>query len=119
MSHSARSTRQWMSADSKDGRADLRRAWTSLVLILAFIIGLVWVMNSVTWDLSFWAAYLILVLGMVIVLLLAAGAILFGRRAIREGKAAGEAPVVIGFVVGGLSIVWAVLPIIGRLAGFE
>jgi hypothetical protein len=50
---------------------------------------------------------------------LAAGAILFGRRAIREGKAAGEAPVVIGFVVGGLSIVWAVVPIIGRLAGFE
>lgn len=119
MSHSTRSTRQWMSADSKDGRADLRRAWTSLVLLIAFIIGLVWVMNSVTWDLPFWSAYLILVLGMVIVLLLAAGAILFGRRAIREGKAAGEAPVVIGFVVGGLSIVWAVLPIIGRLAGFE
>jgi membrane protein YdbS with pleckstrin-like domain len=80
-----------MSAGSKDGRADLRRAWTSLVLLIAFIIGLVWVMNSVTWDLSFWAGELILVLGMVIVLLLAAGAILFGRRAIREGKAAGEA----------------------------
>lgn len=108
-----------MSAGSDDGRRDLRRAWTSLALLLGYVIGGVWIMNSVSWDLSFWAAELTLVVGMLVVLLFAAGAILFGRRAIREGRDGGRTPVVIGFVVGGLSIVWAVVPIIGRLAGLE
>jgi FtsH-binding integral membrane protein len=119
MSLSTQSSRHSMSAGSQDGKRDLRRAWASLALLLGSIIAAVWIMNSVTWDLSFWASYLVLVAWVVVVLLFAAGAILFGRRAMREGEDAGRTPVVLGYAIGGLSLVWAVIPIIGHLAGFE
>jgi hypothetical protein len=108
-----------MSAGSDDGRRDLRRAWTSLALLIGFVIGAVWIMNSVTWDLSFWASELVLVAGMMVILLFAAGAILFGRRAQTRGEEAGRIPVAIGFTIGGLSLVWALIPIVAHLAGFE
>lgn len=117
MSLSTRSPGRRMSA-GLDGRRDLRWAWTSIGLICAFVIGAVWVMNSVRWDLSFWASELVLVAGVAIVLLFAAGAILFGQRAVREGQDAGRIPVSIGYTIGGLALVWAVVPIVGRLAGF-
>lgn len=119
MSLPTRSTRQHMSAGFHDGRRDLRRAWASLALLLGFVVSLVWIMNSVTWDLSFWASALVLVAGVIVVLLFAAGAILFGRRAVGEGEDAGSIPVVIGFGIGGFSIVWALIPIVAHLAGFE
>jgi hypothetical protein len=119
MALSTRSTKHRISAGSDGGRRDLRRAWTSLALLLGFVIGAVWVMNSVPWDLSFWASELVLVAGMVVVLLFAAGAIRFGRRADTKGAEAGRIPVAIGFGIGGLSFVWALIPIIAHLAGFE
>lgn len=91
----------------------------SLALLLGFVIGAVWIMNSVAWDLSFWASELVLVAGMVVVLLFAAGAILFGRRAYAKGEEAGRIPVAIGFTVGGFSLVWALIPIVAHLTGFE
>lgn len=118
MSLSTRSTGPRISAGA-GGQRHLRWAWTSLALIVVFIIGAVWVMNSVTWDLSFWASELVLVAGLAVVLLFAAGAIVFGRRAMRQGEEAGRIPVAIGYTIGGLSLVWAVIPIVGRLAGFE
>jgi len=114
-----RSTRQHMSAGFHDGRRDLRRAWVSLALLLGFVVSLVWIMNSVTWDLSFWTSALVLIAGVIVVLLFAAGAILFGRRAVGEGEDAGSIPVVVGFGIGGFSIVWALIPIVAHLAGFE
>jgi FtsH-binding integral membrane protein len=119
MSLSTRSSRQRLSAGPDDARRHLRRAWASLALLLGFVIGTVWVMNSVTWDLSFWASELVFIAGMVVVLLLAAGAILFGRRAMREGEDAGRTPVAVGFTIGGISLVWVFIPIVAHLAGFE
>lgn len=101
------------------GRRELRRAWTSLALVCAFIVGAVWVMNSMSWDLSFWASELVLVAGVAVILLFASGAILFGQRAVRDGQDSGRIPVAIGYTIGGLALVWAVVPIVGRLAGFE
>jgi hypothetical protein len=119
MSLSTRSSRQRLSAGADDARRHLRRAWASLALLLGFVIGEVWVMNSVTWDLSFWASALVAVVGLVVVLLFAGGAILFGRRAMREGEDAGRTPVTVGFTIGGISLVWVFIPIVAHLAGFE
>ncbi|HEX6400288.1 MAG TPA: hypothetical protein VF108_07470 [Actinomycetota bacterium] len=101
------------------GRRDLVVAWTSLALVCLFTGGAVWVMNAVSWDLSFWASELVLVAGVAVVLLFAGGAILFGQRAVREGQEAGRIPVVIGYTIGGMALIWAVIPIVGRLSGFE
>jgi hypothetical protein len=119
MSLSPRSTRQQVSAGSDDGRRDLLLAWASLVLLLGSIIGGVLIMNSLTWDPSFWVSALVLVDGLVVVLLFAGGAILFGRRAMGEGEDAGRIPVAIGGTIGGLSFVWVLIPIVAHLAGFE
>ena len=108
-----------MSAASDEGRRDLRRAWASLALLLGFVLGAVWVMNSDTWDLSFWASELVLIAGTVVVLLFAAGAILFGRRAYLNGEEGGRIPVAIGSTIGGLSLVWALIPIVAHVSGFE
>jgi hypothetical protein len=119
MSLTTRSSREGMSTGSDGGRRDLRRAWTSLGLLLGFVIGAVRVMNSLTWDPSFWAAELVLVASVAVVPLLAAGAVRFGRRARAKGEEGGRIPIAIGFAVGGLSLGWALLPIAGHLAGFE
>jgi hypothetical protein len=104
---------------SGGGARDLRRAWTSLALLLVFSVGAVWGMNTVAWEPSFWISELVLVAGTLIALVFAAGGIFFGRRALRAGEEGGRAPVVIGSTVGALSIAWAVIPIIARLLGFE
>ena len=119
MSISTRSSRPRASTGTGRGRRDLRRAWTSLACLFVFSIGAAWVMNATTWEPSFWISELVLIAGTVVVLLFAAGGVLFGRRALRAGGDGGRAPVVIGIVIGAVSIAWAVIPIVGRLIGFE
>jgi hypothetical protein len=118
MALSTRPTRPRMRAGSDDGRRDLRRAWTSIALLLGSIVGGVWIMNRASWDLSFWASELVLVAGTTVVLLLAAAAFFFGRRAGTRGEPAGRVPGAIGLTIGGLSLLWALLPIAAHLAGF-
>lgn len=84
-----------------------RRAWWSLALypvtfVAAFVIGegLASALGGDGGSLAWWKALLAALPAMVVFVLPGVLAVLFGRRAVRQGRPDGRSPAIVGAVIG-------------------
>lgn len=107
-----------MSVSAEHGGHDLVRTWVSVIVLMA-LLGTMPLIGGLTEDLSFAVEVLILVGFTLVLVLLGAGAVHYGRRARTEGRASGLIPATIGGFLAGFFVLIQLAALIGHLVGFE
>lgn len=98
---------------------DVLVAWAMVVAMVVLFVTTASIMNRIAWDPSFAVAMLVFGLLVSVMLLLAATAVRFGRRARLRGSEAGIVPAAIGGTIGALLLLLAVVTLVGHALGFE
>lgn len=104
---------------SDPARRDLVRAWIAVAVMIVMLAAMPLIGSLGIEGSSFWLQYLALAAFLVVLLVLAAGAIRFGLDARRAGKESGILPAAIGGAIGGLFALLVVAVLLARLVGFE
>lgn len=100
-------------------RRGLVRAWLAVAVMIVMLAAMPLIGSLGIEGSSFWVQYLALTSFLVVLLVLAAGAIRYGLDARRAGKDSGIVPAAIGGAIGGLFALLVVAVLVAHLVGFE
>jgi hypothetical protein len=118
MAISARPSAGHEPARSHVGGHDLVRAWIC-ALVLVALLGTMPLIGELAEDLSFGVEVLLLAAFTLVVILLGAGAVRYGRRARKEGRTSGLIPATIGGFLAGFFVLIQLAALVAHLVGFE